>query len=141
MSAREELLSLVERDGFITPESVLEAAQDPESSLHQHFTWDDSAAAERYRLVEAGRLIRRYKITVEVEPERHVKVRAFTSVPGPEDRPVYERTERALVEHRDVVFQQCMRDIAALRSKYQGLVDFDECLQASVGRKRRRKAS
>lgn len=138
------LLDLARRDGSITPESVVEAATDPASPLHNHFTWDDTEAARRYRLVEAGHLIRRYRIVVETAPDRKVKVRAFSSVPVGDDLG-YVPTVEAMAdpERREFVVQQAMREVAALRAKYQALIDFDEVLRSSIGQKttRRRKAS
>lgn len=144
MSARAALASLAARDGFVTPSTVLDEARDPDSALHPHFVWDDTEAAERYRLVQAQGLIRRYKITVVTAAEQTVRVRAYTSLPS-EDGPAYMDTREAMSQpgSRELIMQQAMRDIAALRAKYQALLDFDEVLRASIGRKvgRRRKAS
>ena len=145
MSAREALVALVERDGSITPASVLDEARDEASPLHTHFEWDDSEAAEQYRLVQARGLIRRYKITVEVKPDTFVKVRQFSSVPAadPDEGTDYVLTSEALKDdvQRDFIFQQCMKEIASLRAKYGALVDFDAALRESIGAKRTRKKS
>lgn len=142
MSARAALLELVQRDGFITPATVVEEATDSRSPLHRYFTWDDTAAAERYRLIEARQLCQRYKITVETANETTVSLRQFTSVPF-EDGPGYITTESALrgKDTREFVLQQAMRDVAALRQKYQTLIDFDEVLRASIGKSTKRKAA
>ena len=141
MSAREALVALVERDG--TPASVLDEARDEASPLHTHFEWDDSEAAEQYRLVQARGLIRRYKVTVEVKPDTFVKVRQFSSVPAadPDEGTDYVLTSEALKDdaQRDFIFQQCIREIASLRAKYGALVDFDTALRESIGAKRSRK--
>jgi hypothetical protein len=53
------LRHLAEQDGgTLKPEAVVDAARDPESPLHERFTWDDTKAAQEYRLWEARRLIR-----------------------------------------------------------------------------------
>jgi hypothetical protein len=62
---KQTLYELAEaNEGRIEPDLVVEAARDESSPLHRLFTWDDSQAAERYRLLQAGALIRRIKITV-----------------------------------------------------------------------------
>jgi hypothetical protein len=48
----------LERRGLLQPFDVVEAARDPGSPLHDSFEWNDSVAAERYRLEQARRLIR-----------------------------------------------------------------------------------
>ena len=44
--------------GILRPENVVETARPPKSSLHGFFTWDNSEAAEKWRLEEARTLIR-----------------------------------------------------------------------------------
>lgn len=128
MTYREALQELCERQGFLTPESVLVEASREDSVLHSYFEWNDTEAARRYRLVQAGGLIRSCKVTVTTSPEETRRVRAFTSVPR-EDGPVYVPTGTALRLERDVVLQQALRDLTALRNKYQSLVDFGEVLR------------
>lgn len=59
---RSELESL-KRDGKVRPVDVVEAARDEDSPLHGYFTWDDSEAANQYRLEEARRLLRVFVVT------------------------------------------------------------------------------
>lgn len=62
-----KILAALERDnGRLVPSDVVEAARDPNSPLHQHFEWNDSEAAEKYRLDQARTLIRSVKIEVTV---------------------------------------------------------------------------
>lgn len=129
MSVREELTTIVQRDGVLTPEAVLEAARPKTSPLHALFEWDNKVAGEQFRLYQAATLIRRCKVTVETAPETTARVRAYTNVPDVG----YLPTDEALAEHRDVVLEQCRRDIAALRRKYGHLVEFDNALRAELG--------
>jgi hypothetical protein len=55
---------LESRGGKLTPEQVLDAARPDESPLHGFFEWDDSAAAEAYRIEQARELIRRVRIEI-----------------------------------------------------------------------------
>jgi len=63
-AAREAVLAL-ERRGRLTPEEVVDEARDPDSPLHRYFEWDDSAAAEAWRLNQARSMIRWVHATVE----------------------------------------------------------------------------
>lgn len=67
-----EILSI---DGKITRESVLEKARDEKTELHKCFEWDDSIAAEKYRLVQAGEVIRLIVIDEEKVPEDRPEIR------------------------------------------------------------------
>ena len=53
-----ELLRIREERGKLTPAIVLAEATDPEHPLHDKFEWDDSVAAEKYRLAQAAQLLR-----------------------------------------------------------------------------------
>lgn len=59
---------LAERHGGrLTPALVVEAATNPASPLHSEFTWDNSVAAQKYREVQARRLIRSVEVRVTHE--------------------------------------------------------------------------
>lgn len=51
----------------LLPEDVVDAARNPNSTMHSFFEWDDSEAAAKFRLVQARWLIR----SVEIVVERH----------------------------------------------------------------------
>lgn len=134
----ESLLGLYQRDGKLTPEQVVAEAVDPGSVLHPYFEWDDSVAAYHHRLAQARGLIRQVKVTVRVDPEATVRVRAFSHV---QPRASYVPTDQVLVsEDRDVLLEQALRELEALRRKYQGLVDWGHVLAEASKRRPRRAA-
>jgi len=58
---RNELLKIAkEHNGIIRPAIVIEKARDSKSPLHNCFEWDNSKAAEAFRLEQARGLIRTY---------------------------------------------------------------------------------
>jgi len=65
MNITQELKSL-ERDGKLYPADVVNAARSPSSPLHPYFDWDDSSAAEKYRLDQARALIRSVQTEVRI---------------------------------------------------------------------------
>ena len=67
-TVEKELRALHSRDGVLTCEAVLDAARPKNSPLHDYFTWEDSRAAERYRLIEAGKLIA--TVRIEYTPKK-----------------------------------------------------------------------
>lgn len=73
-----QALADLANDGVIEPRRVVDAARDPDSPLHDCFTWDDTVAGERYRLDQARRLIRVY--VVKLLPGDVPPVRAFVSL-------------------------------------------------------------
>lgn len=66
MTQTEALLAIAKRNGgVITPAAVIAEARDKTSVLHGAFTWDDHAAAQKWRICEAQALIRKCRVTVE----------------------------------------------------------------------------
>jgi len=62
----ERLEQLEQASGNLSPDAVVADAADITSPLHDFFEWDDTAAAQQYRLGQARLLIRRVKIQVTV---------------------------------------------------------------------------
>ncbi|MCW5615843.1 MAG: hypothetical protein KIT32_12040 [Rhodocyclaceae bacterium] len=110
-----------ESGGFIRPEDVVEDARSPNSALHNAFEWDDSAAAEQYRLGQARTLIR--SVAVKIETGEQVKTyRAFVNV-RQEDSAKYTSTVSALSdeETRRQLLTKAWNDLQAWRKKYAEL--------------------
>lgn len=76
-----------ENGGTLTPEKIVEDAQDPDSPLHEEFEWDDEKAAHQHRLMQARTLIRTINI---IEHHREVTIRTPEWVRDP-DLPVSEQ--------------------------------------------------
>ena len=125
-----ELRALHSRDGVLTCEAVLEAARPKNSPLHNYFTWEDSRAAERYRLIEAGRLIATVKI--EYTPKKatqEVYTPAFiptgTSSEGKKQYyPVEEVTKNDFL--REKALSDARSEMENTRARYSHLVDLLE---------------
>lgn len=64
-------------DGKLHPENVVAYASDPNTELHSRFTWDDTDAAQKYRLWEARQLI---AVAVQVIAEGAPAYRAYVSL-------------------------------------------------------------
>ena len=79
--------------GILKPVFVLEYARDPKTTLHKHFTWDDTEAAEKWRLHQAEDIIRHVHVTIIHEGKKE-QTRAYTSLIT--DRPT--NTYRATCE-------------------------------------------
>lgn len=76
----ERLNWLRDTEGKLTPNIVLVDATPEDAPLHGYFEWHDEVAAERWRLHQAGDLIRAV-VTVERSPtNEEIVTRAFISV-------------------------------------------------------------
>lgn len=73
-----ELERLEQEHNGLTAEIVLQAARRKRSELHKLFEWDDSSAAEKWRMHQARNLIRSVRVTVndvKQAPARPIFVR------------------------------------------------------------------
>lgn len=85
--------------GRLTPDNVVDAAQDEASPLHQCFEWDNDAAAHMFRVEQARHLIR--SVRVDVTTSHHtVRVPAFVHDPE------CERGEQGYVSIRQLSFDE-----------------------------------
>jgi len=111
--------------GRITAKLLVKDAENKRSPLHVAFEWDTKAAAEKYRISQAGGILRSLVITLETtgeeEPER---VRAFVvvkSAPKEDADRGYIDIKTAMNDPvlRDELLQQAKHEFEALRDKYR----------------------
>lgn len=108
-------------NGFLRPQEVVEYARNPDSALHSHFTWDDSEAAEKYRLAEARALIR---VSVVVEPTTSEKVRAYVSLTGDRNADGGYRAIAEIINDEVLVeklLDDALKELASFKRKYEKL--------------------
>jgi hypothetical protein len=98
----------VANGGRVTPALVLDRAADPSSTFHQHITWDDTEAARKFRLQQAGAIIRKFKI-IETSGGQTIKVDAYVKIPDSLDgyAPVREAiTMDSFVQQRHLLMRR-----------------------------------
>ena len=105
----------------VTPSMVLEAARAKDSPLHGLFVWDDTEAAEKYRLIQAGGFLR---AVVKIlpggsrEPVR-ASVRMLPNEPRPAPRPAGPARVPGGLRPEAEVFEELIGDIALLIRKFE----------------------
>lgn len=116
-----------EHGGELKPEDVVEAARAKSSPLHDHFTWDDSEAAQRYRLYEARQLIR---VTLTYVGDDRTPMRVFVSLTP--DRKAegggYRPTASVLVnaKQRAQLLADALAEMERFQAKYATLKELSE---------------
>jgi len=113
--------------GELTPEDVVSDARHDNSPLHSYFEWDDSAAAEQYRLKQARGLIRAV-VAVYVSPDKPaVRTKAFVHI-NESGAQHYREAGHAMSvsKTRKMVLQQAFRELSAWRQRYKDLKEFSE---------------
>lgn len=139
-----ERLDVIRARGELTAAAVVADARSATSVLHPLFEWDDRKAAHKYRLDQAGHIIRCVTVVVE-EPEpaqgsvvgaepaaKATVVRAFLPVERQDGRRVFEATTTVLsdAEYRRQVLEQAHSELGAVARKYRELRELAEVVGA-----------
>lgn len=108
------------KDGTLTSEVVLEDARSRRSPLHKCFEWDDAVAAEKYRLDQAGDLLRSIVVTFKSADRTEKSTRAFVHVETQHGRG-YTSLAHAMsdADLRKQVIQRAWVELQGWRERYR----------------------
>lgn len=133
-------------DGSISLETIVANAKPKNALLHDEFTWANSEAAEKWRLLEARKVVQ----SIEIVHENGQLTRAYeattitiTETQGKESetRRVFKSVHDIMADPlgRDELLTQAIRDALAWRRRYVGLQELAQVFSAldavTVGRK------
>ena len=138
-TARAALKRLLASHGVLTPQIVLEAARSQRSALHRLFEWDDTAAAEKFRLTQARNLIRTVRVVITAPNTEPREVRAYVS-PAHGQGYYGIATVLSKEELRLQLLAQAMREMEAFQRKYATIQELSDVLEAMDSVLRRKKA-
>ena len=112
----------------LTPKNVVDLARSKDNLLHKIFEWDDTIAGEKYRKIQAGRLITNLQIKVISDnEEKPKKVRAFVTL---KRKSVYEPIE-TIVKNTDryaLLLDRAYRELNSIKIKYNELIEIQDLL-------------
>lgn len=120
----ERLAALIdEKKEHVTPDEIVADARKKDSPLHTFFTWDENAAADKWRKKEAKSITGALRTaTPDGEPTR---TRAFVYVHHPEHdgKKVLLSTRSAMArqEFREEVIEQAVKSLLRSLSSWTGL--------------------
>ena len=126
---REQLQSIYDQHGQLTPHLVVRAAQKPDHPLHSRFDWDNKVAGPKWRLEQARTLIQSVKVIYK-EDDPTAKVHGFYSLRRG-DGWSYEPLDK-IVENEDsvkIVLTDMEREWRQLRSRYDAFGEFWELVR------------
>ena len=117
-----ELRQIYKRNGNrIYPPDVVEAARSPDSPLHKHFTWDDTKAAQEFRLIQARQLIATVRIIIPSTNGTTNTVRAYHALRSDENG--YRRTDDIIrtPELLNSLVAQLSNDLERVTERYNAI--------------------
>ena len=132
----ERLTALTKKAGQITPEMVVEDARRKDAPYHDDFEWEDTKAAELYRLEQARYLLRHIEITRNDEGK--APIRGFLNIvltsaeEGEEKDQVYATIGYVMSkpELRRQVLARAWKELQAWVVRYKELKEFGRVRKA-----------
>ena len=96
-----ELLNIQGKHGMLTAEGVLKEAKKKRHPLHNHFDWDNTKAAKRWRVHQANMLISQATVTLTEHAPK--TVHAFVSIKTEEGRQFVHTVDA--INDKQILFQ------------------------------------
>ena len=139
-----EMERIEARDGQVTSKSLLDAGRPEESVLHSLFEWDDSKAAELYRLRQATEVITHIHIVIDEKP--NTPYRAYVNIQessGQTERGRFINVRSAMEneETRRIVLNMAISEAKRFSQKYANYKELSEVFEAIDKVAERMKAS
>ena len=117
-------------ENSITPEQVLEKARNDENSeLHKCFEWNDGIAAEKYRLIQARKIIINLAYVPKEKTDEQVRCFQITR-----EKSVYMPTKQFLVnndEYQDLL-KRAKVELESFKRRYATLSELETVFEAIV---------
>lgn len=117
---------LEKKEGTLTSQNVLESARSEKSPIHSLFEWDNTKAAEQYRLKQAAQLI--CNLTVEIETDdKPIECRAYMDVSEAKVGSfINVQSAFQSEESREVVLRRALNELSAFKTKYKNLLELQD---------------
>lgn len=134
MNIREQLQTIYDDNGRLTPAIVVDVARDQDHPLHSRFEWDDAIAGESWRREQAAEIIRSVRVVYrKPDSDQRLDVRAFHAVAGPEGHS-YEPVDA--VVNDPLLLQLVLRDMERewreLHGRYSQFKEFAELVKGTL---------
>lgn len=126
-----------ENGGVLTPQLVLNEAKDKNNLLHDYFEWDNTVAADKFRINLARHLINHIEIVIvsngtEKQQRAYLNVTKANENNDEEVQRVYVTIEKALSEPelRKQVLANALREAEFWKEKYHDYKELSEVFLA-----------
>lgn len=109
-----------------TPQNILEYAKNENTELHKCFDWDDTSAANKWRLQQARQIVCNLVYKEETKNEQSTALRVFYQ--SSENK--YESTKIILTnkDEYEELLKRARQELRAFKEKYKMLTELDEIL-------------
>jgi len=127
----------VKNGGTLSPRQLWESQRDPDSVLHEAFTWDDQVAGEKYRDIESRQIVKNLKVVYVNESQEQASVKAFSSIRTGRTSRVYVETLSAMQDEQtgSEILQEAYNGLVSWRNRWRdlcGAADFFTTLDSAI---------
>lgn len=108
-----------------TPKQILDFARNPDAELHKCFEWDDSIAAEHYRLQQARMVVCHLVVVEETNKQEPQKFRLLQNTDEgykPVKKIFQNKTEY------EKLLERARAELRAFKERYHNLTELEEIL-------------
>lgn len=129
----EHIKHLESQYGEVTSKIFLESARDESSEMHNLFEWDDTKAAEQWRVQQASVIISSIRVNVVEEEKEPIKTRAYVQYEPRQSG--YISVGKALSEEdkRHKVIAQARKEASWFIEKYKAFEELADVIDAMNG--------
>ena len=116
----------------LSPRTLLDASRDESAPTHSLFEWDDTKAAENWRLEQASQMIRNLRVvrTDDKQEREAMRDKGFVVTPGRQSAYVSLDTALHKEEYRNFLIEQAKRDCETFEAKYRRVNELAEVIIA-----------
>lgn len=128
---RDQLMTIRQDKGSLTPADVVDAARPDDHPLHDRFEWDDLVAGEKWRSTQAAELIRSVRIVFTRTNGEESSVRFFHSTHEDDGgSAAYQPLEEIVTDPMAtrILLNQMEREWKQFKARYGRLAEFVELL-------------
>lgn len=132
---------LEEKYGEATRERFLDASRPEDAPTHCLFEWDDSVAAEKWRLDQSRKIITNLRVVYLNNDKEERKVPAFINTNENRTKPTYESIEDALRDDnkKEIILNRLRGELDAFIVRNQHIEELADILEESAEKVRERR--
>lgn len=115
----------------VNPRQVLDKAKDEQSELHKCFEWDDTVAAERFRLHQARSVLNHLIIVTREEEEENEPIQFRVMMKNEDEKGTNYKQTIIMVKDEDEykkLLEQAYAELQAFKKKYSCLTELANIL-------------
>lgn len=111
--------------GSLTPQNILDASRPKNALFHSLFQWDDTLAAEHYRLQQARTILNNIEVTV-VSDGQPKQIAVYEVIKQPSTAGAYKSINAMTIDDIDFIRMRTLKELNILKDKLSVYKEFSK---------------